>query len=147
MTLLCIFIQTVFREDIQRYYDIIMYFIQTVFREDSDTRLCIRRHCFVWRMPSRLASLKLMRFLVFSYFITKKFLSTVDFPGNILARLPTNLSSNGYVLCSLFQAYRYAAPLSKLSMDLFTSGWRRYKSQKALCWRPIFSISSIMKVY
>ena len=26
MTLLCIFIQTVFREDIRRYYDIIMYF-------------------------------------------------------------------------------------------------------------------------
>ena len=26
MTLLCIFIQTVFREDIWRYYDIIMYF-------------------------------------------------------------------------------------------------------------------------
>ena len=26
MTLLCIFIQTVFREDIRHYYDIIMYF-------------------------------------------------------------------------------------------------------------------------
>ena len=106
--------------------------IQTVFRDDSDPSLRIRRYCFAWRMPLKLASLKHMRFLVFSYFTTEKLLSTVDVLGKIVARLPTNLSNNRYVFCSPFQASRYAAPLSKLSMDLFASGCWRYKPHKSL---------------
>ena len=47
---------------------------------------------------SRLASLKYMRFLVFSYFTTKKLLSTVDVQGKMVVRPPNNLCSNGYVL-------------------------------------------------
>ena len=120
--------------------------IQTVFREDSDTILCILRYCFAWRIPLRLASLKHMRFLVFSYFTTKKSLSTVDVPGKMVAKPPTNLSSNGYMLCRPFQASRYAATSSNISMDLFTSCWQQYKSYKAMCWQPIFSISSMLKV-
>ena len=48
-------------------------------------------------MTLRLASLKLMRLLFFSYFTTEKLLSTVDVPGKMFARPLTNLSSNGYV--------------------------------------------------
>ena len=83
-------------------------FIQTVFIEDSDTRLRIHRYCFTWRMPSRLASLKHICFLVFSYFTTKKLLSTVDVPGKMVVRPQTNLYSNGYMLCSPFQSSWYA---------------------------------------
>ena len=46
--------------------------IQTVFRGDSYPRLHIHRYCFAQSMPLRLASLKLMRFLFFSYFTNKK---------------------------------------------------------------------------
>ena len=46
MTILCIFIQTVFREDIRRYYDIILYFysgsIQRGFRhQDAHTKVLL----------------------------------------------------------------------------------------------------------
>ena len=78
--------------------EILYIYFQTVFIEGSDTRLGIRRYCLAWRMPSRLASLKHMRFLVFSYFATKKSLSTVDVLGKMVARPPTNISRNRYVL-------------------------------------------------
>jgi hypothetical protein len=87
-----------------------------------------------------------MRFLFFSYFTTEKSLATVDVPGKMVARPPTNLSSNGYVFWRPIQASRYAALLPKLSMEPFTSGWRWYESYKALRWRAIVSISSLLKV-
>ena len=69
----------------------------------------------------------------------------VHLSGKMVAIPPKNLSSTEYVLWSQFQASRYALPLSKLSMDLFSSGWRRYEFHKTLCWSPIFSISYILK--
>ena len=47
MTILCIFIQTVFRDDIRRYYDIIMYFysgsIQRRFRHQAAHTMVLLR--------------------------------------------------------------------------------------------------------
>jgi hypothetical protein len=60
----------------------------------------------------------------------------------MIAGPPTNHSSNGYVFWRPIQASRYAALSSKLSMELFTSGWWWYESYKAVCWRPIVSIFS-----
>ena len=95
-----------------------------LFRQYSDMnhkpRLHIRRYLFAWRMPLSLASLKLIRFLFFSYLTTKKFLSMMYVLGNMVTITPTNLYSTDYVLWSPFQAYRYALLSSNISVDIFS---------------------------
>ena len=109
------FIQTVFREDIWRYYDIIMYFysdsMQRGFRPRAEHTPALLRMEYAFEACVTQTHL-VTGFLVLYH---RKLLSTVDLPGNMVALLTKNLSRNGYVLCSPFQASHYVVPSSNLS--------------------------------
>lgn len=97
------------------------YLLKQSLERNQTPKLRVYRYCFAWRFNSSLTSLGLMPFLFFSNLTTEKSLSMVDVQGKMVARPPKNLHSNGYVFWSPFQSFRYAATVSKLSVELLTS--------------------------